>query len=81
MINKQQIKDEIDNVKDEDLLIVYRIVQALAKTPSMESSPKRVKSKRRANWYKFLDNMFGCMSDDPIVRGTQGEIETRDAIE
>lgn len=81
MINKQRIKDEIDKVKEEDLLIIYRIIQALVRTPSPTLSGKREKSMQKANWFKFINTMYGCMSDDPIERGQQGECEIRDMIE
>ena len=78
MINKQQIKDEIEKVKDEDLFVIYRIIQALAKTPSFEF-PRQ--SEKETDWVKFVNNMYGCLSDDPIQRGKQGDFETREIIE
>ena len=79
MINKQQIKDEIEKVRDEDLDVIYRIIQALAKTPSTEIS--RQPEEPDANWIQFVDKMYGCLSDDPIQRGNPGEFEIREIIE
>ena len=50
MINKQQIKDEIDKVNDDDLTVIHRIIQALAKSPSIEFSRR---PEQEPDWIKL----------------------------
>ncbi len=81
MITRQKIKDEIDKIKDDDLLIIYRILQTLVKTPSLTPLGKQDESNQETSWIKFIDKMYGCLSDDPIKRGKQDEFEIRDTLE
>jgi hypothetical protein len=81
IITKQNIKDEIDKIKDDDLLTIYRIVQALVKTPSLPPLGKQNESNQKTSWIAFVDNMYGCVSDDPIKRGKQNEFEIRETLE
>lgn len=32
------------------------------------------------NWEEFIQETYGCLKDDPIERGSQGEFELREAI-
>lgn len=81
MIDKQQIKDEIENIKEEDLTIIYRIIKALAKTTPDDLPPNHDEKALNESCIQFLDKMYGCLSDDPIKRGEQGEFEIREIIE
>ncbi len=81
MVNKQQIKDEIEKVREEDLMVIYRIIQALAKTSSIELSMQSETASKNVNWIQFIDQMYGCLSDDPIQRGDQSKFEIREIME
>ncbi|KHE92699.1 MAG: hypothetical protein K8F52_08660 [Candidatus Scalindua rubra] len=76
MINKEQIKAEIDNIKDEHLVILYRIIKAL-EVP-VEGHVKQFSE--QSEWHEFIQETYGCLSDAPIERGDQGVYEVREEI-
>lgn len=34
-----------------------------------------------SSWEEFIESTYGCLSDDQIERGKQGQYETREVIE
>ncbi|MFV1976834.1 MAG: hypothetical protein ACC651_13875 [Candidatus Scalindua sp.] len=76
MINKEQIKAEIDNIKDKHLVILYRIIKAL-EVPAEEQVKQFSK---KSEWHEFIQETYGCLSDAPIERGDQGVYEVREEI-
>lgn len=77
MINKEQIKAEIDNIKDEYLVILYRIIKAL-EIPAEE----QVKHfSKKSEWNEFIQETYGCLLDAPIERGDQEAYNIREEIE
>ncbi len=84
MITKEKIKTEIDNLKDDHLEILYRIIKAL-EMPAGEAAEQteaisKQLPKEQAEWHSFIRETYGCLADAPIERGKQGEYETREAI-
>ena len=79
MVTRNLIKEEIDKVQDSHLEILYRIVKAL-ETPTDSENFIIPKETNISNWGKFIESTYGCMADDPIYRGEQGQYETREAI-
>jgi hypothetical protein len=85
MISKELLKAEIDNIKDEYLVILYRIIKAL-ETPIEEPSNQVVSEKatnrdKKSEWHKFIQETYGSLADAKIKRGDQGVYEVREAIE
>jgi len=76
MINKEQIKAEIDNMKDEHLVILYKIIKAL-EVPAEEQVKQFSK---KSEWHVFIQETYGCLSDAPIELGDQGVYEVRVGI-
>jgi len=86
MISRELLKTEIDKVKSEHLELLYGIIRllegdvregaasALAQTPACETGVP-------LDWYEFVANTYGCLSDAPIVRGEQGQHDSREAVE
>lgn len=76
MITKESLKAEINNIKDENLVILYRIIKALeapiAETESWVADEKFTQSEKRIGWEKFINETYGSMSDAPIERGNSG---------
>ncbi len=74
MITKELIKSEIDNVRDEYLGALYRIVKAL-------EEPRRPAVRERrgdeTSWVQFIAETYGSSASSPIGRGDQGEYEVR----
>jgi hypothetical protein len=85
MITKEQIKAEIDNIEDDHLAILYRIIKAL-EAPT-EDAAKQIKDRKspqfgkKSEWHKFIQETYGCLSDAPIERGGQGAYEAREGVE
>ncbi len=79
MVTRTLIKEEIDKVQDSHLEILYRIVKAL-ETPSDSENLPIPKKTKITNWKEFIELTYGCMADDPIYRGEQGQYEIRESI-
>ncbi len=80
MITRELVKAEIDKVQDKYLEILYRIIQALISPPdSVTVAPQS--TVETSSWQKFIEDTYGCLADDPIKRGEQGQYEVREVIE
>jgi hypothetical protein len=79
MMTKEIIKTEIDNLKDEYLEILYRIIKALEMPVTEVSEPLEMINKQ-SEWHNFIQETYGCLADSPIERGEQGKYEVREAI-
>jgi len=78
-ITKEQLKAEIDNVREEDLGVLYRIVLALEATPSSAAAPGQAETDFDAEeWRAFVARTYGSCADSPIERGDQGIAEVRE---
>jgi hypothetical protein len=74
VITKELIKSEIDNVRDEYLGALYRIVKALEEPGRPGVSERRG---HEASWVQFVAETYGSLANAPIERGDQGEYEVR----
>lgn len=79
-ITKEQIKSEIDKIRDENLAILYRVVLALEE-PTRLRPVLADRAEAEISWRQFVDDMYGSMADAPIERGAQGTLETRLAFD
>jgi hypothetical protein len=79
MITKEKIKTEIDNLKDEYLEILYRIIKAL-EIPVSEVTEHLEIVNKQSEWHNFIQETYGCLADAPIEREEQGKYEVREAI-
>jgi len=79
MVTRELVKAEIDNVQDKYLEVLYRIIQALMNPPDLATiAPQGTVD--TCSWQKFIKDTYGCLADDPIERGEQGEYEVREVI-
>ncbi len=83
-ITRELLKAEIDKVQDRYLEILYRIIQALINP--LDIAPPHTTASPQSNigtmdWHNFIDQTYGCLADDPIERGEQGDYEIREVIE
>lgn len=86
MITRELVKAEIDQVQDGYLEILYRIIQALMQplemvTVTSDTATSTQNNTQPVAWHNFIEQTFGCLADDPIERGEQGQYEIREAIE
>ena len=83
MVTKQLVKDEIDNIPEEHLPVLYRIVLALEDGTDSELQAKSAGtpgSDGEHAWRDFVAETYGCLADDPIERGDQGWYEDRGSL-
>lgn len=76
-ITKEQIKAEIDGIRDEYLGVLYRIILALEEPVRSGENAES----EDLDWNQFVSEMYGSMADAPIERGEQGLLESRLALE
>lgn len=80
-VTKEQLKAEIDKIRDEDLGVLYRIVLALELPVSEERSPNLPEVPFDPDeWRQFIAQTYGSCADSPIERGEQGVAEVREAF-
>ncbi len=69
-ITKEQLKSEIDKVRDENLEVLYRIVIALEAPASDEPPPASSEAFfDPEEWRRFIAETYGSCADSPIERG------------
>jgi hypothetical protein len=79
MVTKQLIKTEIDNVQDEYLEALFKIVKAFgARDNSLATVPEKDQDRL---WQTFIQDTYGSFADDQMKRGDQGRYEAREPIE
>ena len=74
MITKDLLKTEIDNVPEENLGVLLKIIKALEEPVRAPESTLE----SRAQWLAFIADTFGSTSDAPLERGKQGSYEVRE---
>ncbi|MBN1999911.1 hypothetical protein JW935_20320 [candidate division KSB1 bacterium] len=84
MITKEDVKAEIENIKDEHLSILYKIIKIFESSAKERDNPnidlRNKDSEKRSTWRKFIHETYGCLSNSPIDRGPQGTFEVREGI-
>ena len=82
MITREILKSEIDNVQDEYLIALYKIIKTFEHTNEWDDFEPEESNReaRQEEWYKFLDKYAGCLADSPIARGDQGNFEQREEL-
>jgi len=79
LITRETIKKEIDNLRDDYLEIVYRVIKAFERpTRTLDAQPDSLKT--QSEWEHFIQETYGCLADAPIERGEQGESEVRETL-
>lgn len=74
MLTRELLRKEIDDIPEEYLEVLYKIVKAL------QPQPKKL-GDELSEWQKFVSETYGSLSDDPIERGEQGNYEVREVFE
>lgn len=80
-ITKEQIKSEIDKVREENLGVLYRVVRSLEEPARLRPVKADRADTDEASWRQFVAEMYGSMADAPIERGAQGTLESRLAFD
>ena len=84
-ITKEVLKAEIDKVQENYLDALYRIIKVFEYPPTTgpfadyEDLPF-TRRLSHSDWLTFVNETYGCLADDPIVRGEQGSYEVREAL-
>jgi hypothetical protein len=53
-------------------------MKAFEHIPSPKQDPAPHAPKKNEEWHSFIEKTYGCLADDPIERGNQGEFENRE---
>jgi hypothetical protein len=77
-ITKEQIKSEVDKVRDEYLSVLYRIILALEEPTKTLPHPELGGAN---GWRQFIAEMYGSTADAPLERWPEGVSEERLAFE
>lgn len=80
MVTKELLKAELEQVEEEHLDVLYRIIRALA-SPSEQNQVSAGKDSSREEWKAWVNRMYGSMADDPIERPPQLELEIREPFD
>ncbi len=81
MITKRLIQEEIENVADEHLPVLYRIVRALEDPPAEPAAAEMQLARGNGNrWHDFIAETYGCMADAPLERNEERELEVREDL-
>jgi hypothetical protein len=75
-VTKEQIKSEIDKVRDEYLDVLYRIVRTLEE-PALPAPREGAE----VAWSQFIAEMYGATADAPLQRWPEGFPEERLPLE
>ncbi len=78
MITKELIKSEIDMVQEEYLEALFKIIKAFEVPAKGIDVP--LQASEASEWKAFINKFAGCMADNPIKRGEQGEYEIREKL-
>jgi hypothetical protein len=62
MITKELLKTEIDNVPEENLVVLYKIIKALEEPARAAEST----FESQAQWMAFIAETFGSTADAPL---------------
>ncbi len=82
MINRALLKAEIDRVHDKYLGALYRIIKSFESSADSERfNLTSGISVSEQGWLRFVEETYGCLANDPIERGNQGDYEVREEIE
>lgn len=86
LVTRTLLKQEIDKVREGNLIALYNIIKVFglpAGTVVADAGDMidTVAASAELNWEEFVQETYGCLKDDPIERGSQGEFELREAME
>ena len=79
MVTRETLKKEIDNVQDQYLGVLLKIIKTF-EIPDKSDDFLEIENDRQ-EWFQFIDKFAGCLEDDPIERCPQGEFEVRERLE
>lgn len=82
MMTRELLKNEIDKVRDEYLMVLFKIIKSLEYSQEEEKNwaAAQEAEKNEVEWHRFIDSFAGSLADSPISRGSQGHFEEREAI-
>ena len=81
MITRELVKKEIDNVHNQYLDILYKIIKVLETGGEAPADINPSNTQTPEKWQRFIQSTYGCLADTPIERGAQGHYELREALE
>ncbi len=80
MVTKDVLKNEIDKINEQYFPILYNIIKSFEISTISENVRKIKRKNNLQNWHQFIDSYSGCLADDPLERGNQGNFEIREKL-
>lgn len=80
MVDREQLKLEIDRVQDEYLEALQRIIEAFKLPSETNGRSARTLPAQEEDWQKFVAETAGAWQGEPLVRGEQGNYEQREKL-
>ena len=85
LVTRTLLKQEIDKVREEHLIALYNIIKVFelpagTLVSDADSMADTSVAFDELNWEEFIQETYGCLKDDPIERGSQGEFELHEAM-
>jgi hypothetical protein len=82
VVTKALLKKEIDNVQEEYLLPLYKIIKTFEHSDDFDEFKleREKKERKKEDWIKFINKFAGCLADTPIERGDQGNFDAREEL-
>lgn len=80
MTTRELIKSEIDQVQEQYLGFLHRIIQALRPGSALRSEATQ-KHEQEESWEAFLQSTYGVFRDKPLERSPQGKLEIREVLD
>lgn len=84
MITRELVKEKIDNVQDEYLDILYRIVQSFESKWTLKplsGHASGISETEDESWHRFVALTYGSTTTAPLKRWEQGNFEVREVLE
>lgn len=80
MVTRDLIKAEVDKIQDRYLDTIYYLIKHLVANPHPIFTSS-VHTQEDLAWATFIEQTYGSLADDPILREEQGNYEIREPIE
>ena len=80
MNTRELIKNEIDQLQENYLDFVYRIIRALMPSTAKTPMPRK-EGVADDSWEEFIRSTYGVFRDEPLERASQGTLEIRESFE
>lgn len=80
MTTKDLLKSKIENIREDYLGVLLRVMNSLESRSSRFKRRSRKAQLQENDWLDFIEQTYGCISADPLERKEQGDYEIREPM-